>query len=417
MVSFIIVNTAVQAKPLKDYTDKQIYLFEPRGINAEYAWGIPGGRGKGVRIIDVEPDWNLEHRDLVKANPLPGHKTLLIGDPPDLTGLCESIRKPVTDHGTAVLGILVSNNDDRLGTSGIVPESEIGVVAQVTSMGDNLEAAILRATKELDAGDILVIEAQVGGPRHRLCECGEPCDDFGLVPVEFLLFEPIKEATTKGIIVVEAAANGSQNLDDPIYEGKFDRNIRDSGAILVGAGTTGRNPRKYFFSNYGRRVDLQAWGDTVITTGYGDLFPGDKDASNPAFANELYTRHFSGTSSATAIIAGAAAALQGVWKAQGNQPLSPTCLRNILVATGTPQAFPERGNVGPRPNLKAAINEGLKNIATLCANVYVSSFTNGTIIQTRSRRQTRVASQNRADRLHSIYARHSAITIATLHTG
>lgn len=37
------------------------------GINAEYAWGFPGGDGAGTTIIDVERGWQLTHEDLVRA--------------------------------------------------------------------------------------------------------------------------------------------------------------------------------------------------------------------------------------------------------------------------------------------------------------------------------------------------------------
>ena len=47
-------------------------------------------------------------------------------------------------------------------------------------------------------------------------------------------FDVIRNATAKGIIVVEGAGNGTMNLDSSIYDGRFDRNVRDSGAIMVG---------------------------------------------------------------------------------------------------------------------------------------------------------------------------------------
>lgn len=36
--------------------------------------------------------------------------------------------------------------------------------------------------------------------------------------------------------MVEAAGNGAENLEDEIYQNKFNRSHRDSGAILLGAG-------------------------------------------------------------------------------------------------------------------------------------------------------------------------------------
>ena len=46
----------------------QAYLKSPdRGINAEYAWGFPGGDGAGQYVVDIEAGWKLEHEDLVRA--------------------------------------------------------------------------------------------------------------------------------------------------------------------------------------------------------------------------------------------------------------------------------------------------------------------------------------------------------------
>ena len=77
----------------------------------------------------------------------------------------------------------------------------------------------------------------------------------------------IQSATARGRIVVEAAGNGDQDLDDPIYGNWF---ATDSGAILVGAGNApgcryGTDPTvargRLSFSNYGSSVDAQGWGN------------------------------------------------------------------------------------------------------------------------------------------------------------
>ena len=82
------------------------------------------------------------------------------------------------------------------------------------------------------------------------------------------------------------------------WNGVFDRNVRDSGAVMVGAGTpTGRIAE--WFTNYGSRVDLEGWGSSVTTTGYGDLWNTGPDST--------YTAGFNGTSSATPIVTGSVA--------------------------------------------------------------------------------------------------------------
>jgi subtilisin-like proprotein convertase family protein len=88
----------------------------------------------------------------------------------------------------------------------------------------------------------------------------------------------------------------------------------------------------------------------VVTTGYGDHFAGGGDT------NQEYTATFGGTSSASALVAGVATALQGAQRGRGAPPLAPTEVRSILASTGSPQqpgGF--SGNIGPRPDLRAAI--------------------------------------------------------------
>ena len=109
---------------------------------------------------------------------------------------------------------------------------------------------------------------------------------------------------------------------------RFNRSIRDSGAIIVGAGAPGTavNARsKLGFSSYGSRVDLQGWGSSVVTTGYGNQFSDP----NPADVTRDYTNTFGGTSGASPIVAGAAVSLQGVAKELFGTPLLPFQLRKV----------------------------------------------------------------------------------------
>ena len=69
---------------------------------------------------------------------------------------------------------------------------------------------------------------------------------------------------------------------------------------------------------------------------------------------QWYTRTFSGTSSASPIVAGAVASIQGIRKAYGLSILNPRQMRDLLRTTGTPQAMDVR-QIGPMPNLRAAI--------------------------------------------------------------
>jgi len=171
---------------------------------------------------------------------------------------------------------------------------------------------------------------------------------FSAVPVEWnsAEYNAIAQATALGIVVVEAAGNGGNNLDDPVYLSRFNRATRDSGAILVGAAnpsTLAAEP----FSNHGSRVDVQGWGQGIVSAGYGDLF-------NPGDPNQTYTSGFGGTSGASAMVAALVAGIQGVSLAVDGRTLSPLTIRSALVATGAPQSGVNV--VGPRPDARSALS-------------------------------------------------------------
>ena len=319
--------------PTPDFTDFQYYLAPaPLGIGATAVGGIPGADGTGVSVVDVEFGWTLDHEDLQ----LPTSANIDVAHPLDP----ELFR----DHGTAVLGI-IGARENGLGVRGVAPGAR-KLVAPVYSedLGYDVGNAVSVAMDVLHPGDVILLEQQIG-------VCGMYCDGVsGCGPVED--FRPwadvIATATALGIAVVEAAGNGAVNLDGPECYGAFDRSIFDSGAIMVGAGY---DRRRLDFSSYGSRVDVQAWGIAVVTTGYGDLF-------DPSDVRRQYTSYFSGTSSASAIVAGVVAAVQGARLGAASPPLAPRDLRARLRATGTPQAaddFEPFAQIGPLPNLERAI--------------------------------------------------------------
>jgi hypothetical protein len=87
-----------------------------------------------------------------------------------------------------------------------------------------------------------------------------------------------------------------------------------------------------------------------MTTGFGLHWSGDTEH------RQDYDREFDGTSAASAQVAAAAAALQGVVTARGDPPLPPSEVRRILAQTGSPQqSGTYAGVIGPRPDLRAAV--------------------------------------------------------------
>jgi len=298
------------------FTSGQGYLgAPPQGVNAPYAWRFAGGNGAGVRVIDVERGWNFQHEDLTSAR-----NALIIGP----------LNSGSIQHGTAVLGEMVADRD-AWGVDGISYAAEpkaVSVFQQSIAMG--LGIAVMNTLP----GDVILIEQQLTSP--------------ALLPVEYeqANYDAIVAATAAGRIVTEAAGNGNQNLDAATWGGRFDRAVRDSRAILVGAGD-GQTLARLSFSNYGTRLDAQGWGQSVTTTGYGPLFNPGGDQ------NQWYTSGFNGTSSASPIVTGAAIDLIGATRTLLGRLLTPAEVRTILVATGSPEP-PTTTRIGPRPDLKRA---------------------------------------------------------------
>lgn len=318
----------------------------PDGVDARHAWTIPGGRGARVKIVDIEGGWNLQHEDLLS----------------NLGGKIHG-QNDGHDHGTAVLGVF-GGDLNGWGITGIASDA----VAFGASLNDeivvepisqrrvykwNAAAAIEAAVQRLAPGDVILLELQTAGPNGPFREN----DQHGCIPVEYwdAEYAAIRYATSRGLHVVEAGANGSQDLDDGVYQGLFDRGRRDSGAVLVGAGApaTGRQPRATLdFSNHGSRMDVQGWGDGVVTAGghtedhYYDLHYDEDPA-------RCYTQSFGGTSSASPIVAGVVACLTSAARAARRPLPGPAEMRQLLVATGTAQTG--GGHIGPLPDLRRAL--------------------------------------------------------------
>lgn len=341
-----------------DFSSQQGYLeAAPGGVDARYAWTLAGGGGASVRIFDVElGGWQFTHEDL-GAN-----QGGTIGNAGD--GMAANAQAD-RSHATAVVGEL-GGDRNRIGILGVAPEASVrGAFTSV----DGVAAAIRAATDLLGFGDLIIVEAHAAGPRFnfKLADPKKPRKTDGFIPMEWWEsnYWAMRYAAAHGVIVLEAAGNGAENLDDDIYDtpalgfpkewrNPFRRNERDSGAIVVGAGAPaggaqGNDRSRLAFSNYGSMVDAQGWGGGVVTSGYGDLQGG-------AVEDRSYTRIFSGTSSALPIVAGALACVQGARSAHiFDRRLDGATARRLLRSTGTPQTDapgrPSSQRIGNLPSI------------------------------------------------------------------
>ena len=327
---------------------QQNYLdASPAGIDAKFAW-TKGGDGDGtIQLIDVEQGWFLDHEDFPLTNL--GDKII------SKITLLSGINKQFKGHGTEVLGVILAQDND-IGGIGITPNVKANVISiwrQLPDAKPNTADAISDALTHLVSGDVLLIELQ---------------QEKSLLPVEtdIAVFKIISMGIAKGIVIIESAGNGGADLDTLKFanargqQKKFflkrgnaeieqDIAFQDSGAIMVGAATSGV-PHERFEgsngsngSNYGGRIDCYAWGNNITTTG-----------NNGNGGTTAYTSNFGATSGASAIIAGATIAIQSMALAAGKPRYSPRQLRDILSDpdTGTSSNNPELDKIGVMPDLK-----------------------------------------------------------------
>ncbi len=296
----------------------------PAGIDARWMWNLADGSGIG--FVDLERGWTLAHEDLAAAG----------------IAIISGLSQDFHGHGTAVLGEAVAVDNTR-GGIGIAPGATARVVSQWrTASNYNTAEAILSAVGAMNAGDVLLLEAQTSWPTAS-----------GYVPVEVeqAAFDAIQFATSQGIVVVEAGANGAVDLDafqDLAGKRILNRgspDFRDSGAIMVGAASSAAPHTRLGFSNHGSRIDCFAWGQNIDTSGDGWTGTG----------TNTYTTSFGGTSGASPIVSGAALLLQAWRVNRGEARYTPAELRTLLSdpARNTASADPPNDRIGVMPDLRA----------------------------------------------------------------
>jgi hypothetical protein len=310
-------DAGVVALTNPQFLQQRYLLPAPVGIGVAHAW-FKGADGQGCHLVDIEHAWLLnrggddQHEDL----------------PPNIPVIAGFNRQEDRGHGAAVLGVIAAL-DNTVGVVGIAPQTKIKVASpdELFPIGvppmQHVAAIIALAATHLGFGDVLLLEISSGD-----------------LPVELdhFVFNAIQLITTGGVVVVEAGGNGGQDLDNHAFPG-------ESGAIIVGACVAGiphsrePNPRG---SNFGSKIDCNAWGEQVHTCG---------SKTNPVASNAYF--EFSGTSAASAIIAGVCLLVQQLHRMKHGSPMHPLVLRNVLRdrANGTEASTFFSDRIGVMPDL------------------------------------------------------------------
>ena len=311
-----------------DFEANQGYIESNPGVNVRYAWNN-GINGSNINIRVIEYGLNLNHEEL-------DHQNISL---PSGTTINSGATASYTEHGTSVAGIIYSDSG-TYGTTGLAYNANEYILYPewTEETGYDRVLAVTNAIQNSTAGDIIVYEMQTYGQNSN----------FVMAEYDPVIWDLTKTATDNGIVIVAAAGNGGENLDSAFYSDYNNRG--DSGAIIVGAGTSNTMHSPLSYSTYGNRVDVHCWGENTFTTGNScastTVIDGD--------LNQTYVSCFSGTSSATAIVGGFTTVLQSYYFNLTGGYLTSIELRDIIKSTGIPQGS---GNlIGPLPNMETAMN-------------------------------------------------------------
>lgn len=318
------------APPTPDYTSRQNWLGPSPGSDCRYGWTL-NADGRGVTLRDIEDSWG----NLTQGST---HEDF---DGADVAYALPAFNTTYDDHGTAIFGMIIGQHNGY-GIDGCAPKATLRAYSFQRATGNqDRPGTLTRMVADSKPGDIILLEMQAGG---LIGEQGVPAD------VDASIWDLVKQATTAGVVVIGTAGNGSGNLDGTAYAAYRARG--DNGAIMEGAGSGNLSHTHLSFSSYGRCcVNVQGWGENVVTTGYGTL------ANLSADGRQKYIATFNGTSSGGGHIAGIVCAVQSYALQRLGKPLTPSQMRGLLIATGHPQgADSATAHIGPLPDIHAALD-------------------------------------------------------------
>lgn len=192
------------------------------------------------------------------------------------------VEGPDALHGTHVAGIIAANRGNNIGIDGIANDVLIMSVRAIPN-GDEHDKDVALAIRYAVDNGANIINMSFGK---------------AFSPNKKEVFQAMKYAESKDVLIVHAAGNDGENIDiNPNYPmRKFKEEDSVSLFLTVGASTNNIKRLAADFSNYGRNVDLFAPGKDIYS-----LVP------------QSQYKKLDGTSMASPMVAGAAAFLKSYY--------------------------------------------------------------------------------------------------------
>lgn len=304
LVREALKNDAYTLEQVKEMSSVKFELFNAKTIMSSYA------TQKGATFHDdlksyqdyVYDQLNYNLNKDFNARKVVGDNPEDINDKKYGNNIVYSKDRKDSLHGTHVAGIIAQGRNNGLGGDGVADNVEIMAVRAVPN-GDEYDKDIALAIRYAVDNGAKVINGSFG-------------KDFS--PHAEWVYDAIKYAASKDVLIIHAAGNDSKNIDtepnfptDEVNGSEIANNLLTVGALNYEY--SGKVVAK--FSNYGKRnVDVFAPGVKIYAT-----VPGDK------------YQYLQGTSMAAPNAAGVAALIREYYP-----NLKAAQVKQILMQSGTP---------------------------------------------------------------------------------
>lgn len=312
---FIFSNVSEAAAPNDIYNKNQWYLNR---IGFNYVWDKSFiGRGVVVAVIDSGVDINnpdldgkiWQNKFEIADNGIDDDHNGFIDDingwdfvnniPDSTPKITSSGNDSGLNHGTMVAGIIGARINNEIGISGISKNIKIMSLRALDEKGEGKISDVIRAVDYAINNGADIINLSFSGLSYN--------QGFK---------EAIERAYKSGVVVVSAAGNNDQDLEEtPSYPACFKGSKGEN--IVIAVASTDTLDQKANFSSYGKNcVDISAPGISFFSTYFYDL-------ENKR--NKNYNGYWSGTSMSAAVVSGSLAIIK-----EANPKLSNKELLDVL---------------------------------------------------------------------------------------
>lgn len=278
---------------IEELAVKNMIAFMGFGMTMEDLRGqFEGAVSHYKEQTEVAFNTNFYNRDIVGDN---------YNDPTERYYGNNDYKGPNGDHGSHVAGIIGAVRNNSLGINGVADNVEIMII-RVVPNGDERDKDVANGIRYAVDNGASVVNMSFGK---------------NYSPYKEVVDEAVKYAAEKDVLLVHAAGNSAENIDEVIHypTDNYLKKGRAKNWIEVGASDWQLNSKlTASFSNYGaKNVDLFAPGVDINST-----IPDSKYAA------------FSGTSMASPVTAGVAALIRSYFP-----DLTAEQVKDILMKTVT----------------------------------------------------------------------------------